>query len=136
MRSIAVGLLVVLAGCAGMHAGAEPEPHRYVSVPEQHDQEWNRKHGRKASDEDGLEQLTVRARFDLQCETATVLILDRTSGGDGPATLAGGQGCGRQVQYSRRLRRSGWTGNLVARNSHWDKVDGSTQTVVVSLERQ
>jgi len=122
----AIALMGLLAGCASSFAELPPDDPRRLSVPAQHDREWREERGLdSAAEQDDLAeqhelaQLLTRARFDLQCPEATMVVLERHTAG--PPTLVGGAGCGRQVTYERRLRRNGWTGRHTTRNTKWDR---------------
>lgn len=127
---VAIALVCLLAGCASSFAELPPDDPRRLSAPERYDQEWNKERER----DEGLAQIQTRAAFDLHCEHPRVHVLERL-GGDGYPILVGAECDGRQVQYDRRLRRSGWTGNLTTRNSRWQRV-GERPPAVVEVSVQ
>ncbi len=103
MRWLAL-LAVGLVGCGGRY---------YAEMEAEHARE--REAERIEADKPDLDQLVTRGRFDLACPDVSAVVLDRQNS-DVPI-LVGVQGCDRQAQYSRRLRRGGTT-----KNTHWDKV--------------
>jgi hypothetical protein len=120
MRWMAAVTLCVLGGCAGGlidSARAEQAEEEKLEATEAQAE-------REREEAPELEQLAGRGRFDLACTDAALVVLERHNAG--PAVLVGMRGCGRQVQYSRRLRRDvKWGTGFTTRNTHWDKVAGS-----------
>jgi hypothetical protein len=68
-------------------------------------------------DEESMGQLLSRARFELQCPSATLEVLERF---EKLATLAGVKGCGRAASYRRRLRYSRAVGGRTPENTIWE----------------
>jgi hypothetical protein len=74
-------------------------------------------------DAEGLEHLLSRARYELQCTSAKLEVLERY---EKLATLVGAQGCGRGATYSRRLRYSRSLHGRTPENTKWE-LEGITQ---------
>ena len=101
-RASWLAAIYLLYGCAGTNRGPSSEELRAM--------EEERK---------SLETLLQRGRFELQCPEATAQVLERYQ--DGPATLVGIEGCGRQAIYERRLRYSYHTRSRTTRNTKWER---------------